>query len=146
MINKQKLYLVQIALGEYGNMEFAGDKNNPEILKYFNDKDIIPNKNTSDEESWCSVSLRWCCKKAGLPYSDSKVARDWLNIGDPTTTPELGDIVIFWRELIDSWMGHVGIFVRELDGLIYTLGGNQGNMYCIKAYLKSRVLGYRRLV
>jgi hypothetical protein len=56
-----------------------------------------------------------------------------------------GDIVVFWRESIKSWKGHVGFYIREKDGWIYTLGGNQANQVKISAYPKSRVLSYRRL-
>jgi len=143
MVDKRKLYLVQIACGEYGNMEIPGNKDNPEILKYFSDFDSA--RDSSEEDAWCAVSLRWCCKQAGLPYSDKLTARSWLKVGKETKTPEIGDIVVYWRSHPDSWMGHVGIFIRKLDSLVYTLGGNQDNMFCIKSYHESRVLGYRDL-
>jgi hypothetical protein len=59
--------------------------------------------------------------------------------------PQLGDIVVFWREKKDSWKGHVGFYINETNTHINVLGGNQNNMVCIKPYPKSRLLQYIKL-
>lgn len=132
--------LLEIALSQYGIKEWPGEKHNPEVLKYFK----CLGYDYSDEYAWCSAFLSWCCKKAGLEFSKKLNARSWLNIGRKIEIPVLGDIVIFWREDPDSWKGHAGIYVNEIDNYINCLGGNQNNMVCIKQYPKHRLLEYRR--
>ena len=55
--------------------------------------------------------------------------------------------MVYWRESISSWKGHVGIFLGfSKDGTrVYTLGGNQGNAVSISAYSTTEVLDFRRL-
>jgi uncharacterized protein (TIGR02594 family) len=134
--------LLEIALSQYGIKEFPGEKNNPEVLKYYQVVDDIKN----DEVAWCSAFINWCAKEAGLLMSGKLNARSWLTVGEKIEIPRKSDLVIFWRESMDSWKGHVGIYINEIDEYIYTLGGNQNNMVCIKPYPKHRLLGYRRLV
>ena len=141
MINKSKLFLFQTAVKEFGVMEIPGEKNNPRILQYASD--VRMNWVQNDELSWCSIFINWCAMWSGCKMSNAPDARSWLKVGAKVETPEIGDIVIFWRESVDSWKGHVGIYVNRIDDFIYVLGGNQGNMVCIKSYPAERVLGYR---
>jgi len=86
--------------------------------------------------------------KAGLKQSEKANARSWLEVGlNVDNDPEPGDIVIFWRDSVDSWLGHVGIYFGfSKDGKrVYCLGGNQGNQVSVSAYPLERVLGFRRL-
>ena len=136
--------LIEIALTQYGTKEIQGPvANNPEIIKYAGSIGQIWVK--TDETAWCSAFISCSCMWATLPYSKELDARSWLKIGKNTDSPELGDIVVFWRSSPESWKGHVGIFIRQTKSWVYMLGGNQGNKVCIKAYNKSRVLGYRTL-
>lgn len=136
--------IIDIALGEYGETEIPGKGDNPRILEYF-DHSGFDGKQLKDETSWCSAFVNWVACKARVQASGALTARSWLQVGKETTTPEKGDVVVFWRESPESWKGHVGFFIRETDKHIYVLGGNQGNSVCIKPYLKERVLGYRTL-
>lgn len=144
---------LQIAFGEYGNREIQGFRDNPEILKYF----IALGFDASwikDETSWCAAFVNWVLKQANLPYQNKLNARSFLEIGTPVTVPQLGDVVVFWRGLHkDEFIGdtklkkgHVGFFIREHDGFIYVLGGNQSNQVKISPYPKYKLLGYRRMV
>lgn len=136
--------IINKALSEYGVKEIVGSKNNLRILKYF--KEIgFTNPNLNDETAWCSAFANWVAKTSGYEYSKKLTARSWLNIGCSTTTPTVGDIVVFWRESPESWKGHVAFFVKETKHYVYVLGGNQGNKVCIKAYPKNRVLDYKKL-
>ncbi|MFN5911390.1 MAG: hypothetical protein ACK45H_08660 [Bacteroidota bacterium] len=54
-------------------------------------------------------------------------------------------MVVFWREAMDSYKGHVGIWLGETAEGVVCLGGNQDNSVCIRVYEKTNVLGYRRL-
>ena len=130
-------------LKEYGELEIPGDNHNERILEYF--KEIGHKWVKNDETAWCSAVMNWAAKVSGYEYSGKLNARSWLDVGEEITEPELGDVVIFWREKEDSWKGHVGVFIRKKNNIIWVLGGNQGNMLRISAYSKKRVLGYRRL-
>ncbi len=135
---------IRLALSQFGIKEIPGRNDNPEVLKYFNELGFDGSK-LKDETSWCSAFINWCCKMAGLPYSGKLTARSWLNVGRKVETPQIGDVVVFWRERPSSWKGHVGFFIRETRNYIYVLGGNQSNRVRIAKYPKYRLLGYRRL-
>ncbi|WP_421873425.1 peptidoglycan-binding protein [Marinoscillum sp.] len=70
-----------------------------------------------------------------------------MRVGQSTSDPEPGDVVVFWRESIESYKGHVGLFLGySIDqSRIYCLGGNQGNQVSISAQPANRLLGFRRL-
>lgn len=130
------------AFNEIGIKEIVGHQDNPEVIKYF---EATGHGTLKDETAWCSAFMNWVAKKSGLEYTGKLNARSWLNIGEEIETPQMGDIVIFWRNDPNSWQGHVSIYIKEQSGYIFCLGGNQNNQVQISAYPKSRVLGYRRL-
>lgn len=138
--------LLKIAFNELGTEEISGDEHNPEVLKYAKDTKI--KGITSDEIPWCSNFVNWVAWKSGLQYSGKPNARSWLNIGKKVTSPEPGDVVVFWRESPESWKGHVGIFLGMSPDRkrVYCLGGNQGNRVSVSAYRINTVLSYQRLV
>lgn len=138
--------LLKIAFGELGTEEIVGDKHNPEVLKYAKETKIAGI--TTDEIAWCSTFVNWVAMKAGLQYTGKANARSWLNVGTKVTTPEPGDVVVFWRESPQSWKGHVGIFlgVSTDKKRVYCIGGNQGNRVSVSAYRLENVLSYQRLI
>ena len=138
------LNLINIALSQYGIKEITGKQDNPEVLKYFNEIGFN-GKLLKDETSWCSAFVNWVALKAKVERTNKLNARSWLNVGLEVTAPEMGDVVIFWRESKESWKGHVGFFIRATDNWIYVLGGNQNNQVKISAYPKNRLLAYRRI-
>lgn len=137
--------LLKIAFNELGTEEYEGTAHNPEVLKYAKDTGI--NGITTDEIPWCSTYVNWVAWKAGLQYSGKANARSWLNVGTKVTSPEPGDIVVFWRESPQSWKGHVGFFlgISADKKRVYCLGGNQGNRVSVSAYRIDTVLSYQRL-
>ncbi len=137
--------LLKIAFNEIGVEEIPGQENNPEVLKYAEETGIQGIYN--DEVPWCSTYVNWVAFKAGLQYSGKSNARSWLNVGTKVTTPEPGDIVVFWRESPQSWKGHVAIFlgISTDKKRVYCLGGNQGNRVSVSAYRLNTVLSYQRL-
>jgi len=137
--------LLKIAFKELGTEEIVGNVNNPEVLKYAKETGI--KGITSDEIPWCSTFVNWVAWKAGLQISKKANARSWLNVGIKVTSPEPGDVVVFWRESPQSWKGHVGIFLGiSIDKKrVYCLGGNQGNRVSVSAYRSNTVLSYQRL-
>jgi len=135
--------ILREGLDLYGLKEVPGEDNNPEIMRMFSD--IGHSWVQGDETAWCSAAMNWIAYKLGLDMSGSLLARSWLDVGLEVRDPEPGNIVIFWRRQVESQWGHVGIYIKERHGLIYTLGGNQGNEYNISPYPGGRVLGYRKL-
>lgn len=135
----------EIALTQFGIKELPGTTvNNPNILYYFH---VIGHKWVQDDEtSWCSAFVNYCHKICGYEYSGKLDARSWLGVGEVIKEPEVGDVVIFWREDEKSWKGHVGFYIGEdnKSGDIYVLGGNQSNEVNISPYSKRKLLGYRR--
>lgn len=91
----------------------------------------------------CAAFTGYCLEKAGIESTKKLNARSYLDWGNTTKTPRIGDVVVFWRGKKDGWQGHVGFFVRAKGDSIYVLGGNQSDMVNIQAYPKSRLLGYR---
>jgi uncharacterized protein (TIGR02594 family) len=132
-------------LKNYGLKEIVGKEHNPEIIKMF--AELGYDQIKDDETAWCSALLNYFCMKLGYERSGKLTARSWLNVGEVIEEPEMGDIVIFWRNNPNSWEGHVAVYISKDKDLkiVYSLGGNQGNMLSIKPYHESRVLGYRRL-
>jgi uncharacterized protein (TIGR02594 family) len=132
---------LQIALGEYGNAAFPGKATNPQVEKYFDD--IGYAFINDDETPWCAAFMDWCQKRAGVTTPNKLNARSYLDFSTPTTTPEIGDIVVFWRIDPLGALGHVGFFIRQTDKMIYVLGGNQDSEVSIKPFPKTQLLGYR---
>ena len=131
------------ALEFYGLTEIRGNEHNPTIIEFFHE--INQTWVKDDETAWCSAFVNYICKKSGFEYTKKLNARSWLKAGWEVEKPAVGDVVVFWRESISSWKGHVAFFVHEDKKNVYVLGGNQGNKVQISAYSKSRVLSYRRL-
>ena len=116
-------------------------KHNPEILRFF---EVIGQKWVKDDETaWCAAFVNACLVMNDQEQTDKLTARSFLNYGNSTKDPQIGDIVVFWRSSRNSWKGHVGFYISEDEAHIYCLGGNQNNMVNVTPYLKSKLLGYR---
>lgn len=116
-------------------------KHNPEILKFF---EVIGQKWVKDDETaWCAAFINACLVMNNFEQTGKLTARSFLNYGESTKEPQIGDIVVFWRSSRNSWKGHVGFYISEDEKHIYCLGGNQSNMVSVAPYLKSQLLGYR---
>lgn len=136
--------LILIALNEFSTQGIPGVENNPRVLQYFSD---IGQKWVKDDETaWCAAFMNWCLLRAGVKGTNSLLARSFLRYGIAVDFPVLGDIVVLWRINKTSPYGHVGIFIREKDNMIYILGGNQANSVNITGFSKEQLLSYRRIV
>lgn len=132
---------IEIALQEYGTTAIVGLQNNPRVVEYY-----AKTGNSwvhDDETAWCAAFVGFCLESAGIASTKKLNARSYLAWGTDTKTPVLGDIVVFWRISPSSAYGHVAFYIKEKDGYVYTLGGNQSNQVCISKYPVSTVLGYR---
>lgn len=137
--------MLRLATQYIGMHETPGEANNPIILSWFND---IGHKWVKDDETaWCSCFINWLAYSVRAERSGKLDARSWLKVGKPVSSPEPGDVVVYWRESIQSWKGHVGLFIgytQDHKG-IWTLGGNQNNEVNYSVYPVSRILDFRRL-
>lgn len=136
--------LIRIALTQYGVHEKIEHDNHPQITKYFAELgyDISA---LEKETPWCSAFANWVAKTAGYEYSGKPEARSWLTMGESTKNPTWGDIAVLWEDSPESSKGYVGFFVKETKRYVYLLGGDQRNRVCIKAYLKNKVIDFRKL-
>lgn len=118
---------------------------NPRILQYAKDCGFTDYNNS--DVSWCSLFMNWVAFKAGLQRSKSLSARSWINSGREVQELANADIVVYWRESKEGLYGHVGIPLSHSDDkqFIYTLGGNQSDMVCVKPYPANRVLAFIKL-
>lgn len=130
-------------LSHYGLKEVDGPQSNPEIIKMGKELgfDIADDSTTA----WCSLAMNYYAKKNGYEYSGALDARSWLKMPILVLKPQLGDVVVFWRESPQSWKGHVGLFIAQDNNIVYVLGGNQNNGINISAYPRDQLLGFRRL-
>tara|TARA_R110000868_G_scaffold24557_2_gene96811 strand:+ start:329 stop:1348 length:1020 start_codon:yes stop_codon:yes gene_type:complete len=135
---RQKVYAT--ALKEVGQKEIVGGKHNPRVLEYHKATTL---KASSDEVAWCSSFVNWCMKQNGVKGTELANARSFLKWGKATTTPQQGDVVVFWRGSKSGWQGHVAFVVSVSATHVKCLGGNQGNAVNMTNYPKSQVLGYR---
>lgn len=135
---------VEKALTEYGHAGIVGEKDNPEVVKYFTEtgyKFI-----DEDETPWCAAFLNWVLRKCNIKTPNKLNARSFLDVGREVTSPVLGDIVILWRIAKDGPYGHCGLFINRIGNIIYILGGNQNNRVNIQGYSADQLLGYRTLL
>ena len=131
----------RVALQEYakGIKEIPGPLDNPEIVKYFK-----AFKQTSwiddDETPWCAIAQAWCLKEADvsdpLP-SNPASALAFLEFGEAIDRPVFGALGIKRRYRRGKVIGgHIAqaVGADPRRGIVYMLGGNQGNMWSVRAY------------
>jgi len=131
----------KIALLEYGEKEIPGPKDNKRITQYFLAAPEFRGSN-KDETPWCAVFANWCLSRSGIPGTNKALARSFLNWGT-SCGPTIGAITVLWRGKRNSPFGHVGFLVRELEGNLHLLGGNQSNQVSISVYPSNRLLSFR---
>lgn len=125
-----------------GVTEVGGEGNNQMILGWAKNLDI---PYSEDETPWCGLFVAHC---VGSQLPDEPLptaplgARNWRRFGN-RASPQPGAILVFWRESIDSFKGHVGFYAGE-DGTHYhVLGGNQKDMVCVTRVPIARLLDVR---
>jgi hypothetical protein len=139
------------ALGELngGAGEVGGNNSGPWVLKYLNGM-------AEEGSSWCAGFVSWCFAQnaSGTPFAYTLSARDmlsefkdkgWTHEPNSGYEPLPGDIVVWWREKLTGWKGHVGLVHQSLDGMLYTIEGNKSPQVQGFSYVLSRMeklLGY----
>lgn len=137
--------IIQTALREYGTLSDVDGKVNPKVLSYFSRIGQI--YQTGFDAVWCAAFAGYVLETCGIASTKALNARSYLDWGEKVISPQMGDVVVFWRDTPTSANGHVSFFVKQ-DGIyVYCLGGNQGiGIVDIERYPLSRVLGFRRAV
>jgi hypothetical protein len=138
------------AIGELkaGAGEVGGNNRGPWVAKY-----LAP-AGLEEGESWCASFVSWCYLQASggdehaMPFAYCPGARALLQefkdkgLGYAPNSgyePKPGDIVVWWREKLSGWLGHVGFVYSLKDGMLYTIEGNKSPNVQGFSYVFSRM-------
>jgi uncharacterized protein (TIGR02594 family) len=111
-------------------MSFEGmnERANADVLGKFMAQKGIPF--TPQNIAWCATFVNSSLAEQGLPTTGSNMARSFMKWGQPTTTPNQGDIAVFSRGNPNAATGHVGFYGGTVDRdgqqFVRVFGGNQG--------------------
>lgn len=142
------------AIGELkaGAGEVGGNNRGPWVRKYLHGL-------AEEGDSWCAGFVSWCFSQnpAGMSFKYTVGARNILDqfkkkgwAAGPKSgyAPQPGDIVVWWREKLAGWKGHVGLVHQMRDGYLYTIEGNKSPRVQGFPYVFSRMdqlLGFGHL-
>jgi uncharacterized protein (TIGR02594 family) len=141
-----------IAEKEIGVKEVDGPANNQRVIQYHATTTL---KATEDSVPWCASFVNWCVTQAGIKGTNSAAAKSWLGWGEPLVEPEEGCVCVIRQKhngsdpTTGSASGyHVAFWVKESDGRVFLLGGNQGDQVKISSFGLGgyEICGYRRPV
>jgi len=125
-----------------GTKEKPGVGSNPTILDWATDIDVMYK---SDDIPWCGLFVGHCIGSTldaePLP-SGLLSARAWSRFGIPTS-PTSGAVMVFWRNSLQSGLGHVGFYAGEDKSAYRILGGNQSDEVSLAWVSKDRFVGAR---
>jgi uncharacterized protein (TIGR02594 family) len=81
-------------------------------------------------DPWCAIFANAALESSGFPGTRSPSSQSFRHDSDfvQLAGPALGAIAVFWRGSRQSGLGHVGFYVGERSGLVWTLGGNENDM------------------
>ena len=131
---------MEFAWSEIGQIEVAGDADNPRISDFY--RDAGHPEVVHDEVAWCAAFVGACLKRSKVGGSTSLLARSYLDWGAPITTGKFGAIAIFSRG-DDASSGHVAFYLDSDDSRVFVLGGNQGDAVSVAVMERGRLLGLR---
>ena len=135
------LEYINIAKGETGTVEWHGEADNPEVMKYHHS---VATWFEDDETPWCASYVNWVMEEAGYTTVNSARALDWLKFGQESE-PVFGAISVKTRYNKEGQAvgGHVAFLVAEDKDYYYMLGGNQADSVKISKYRKQGWRGFR---
>jgi uncharacterized protein (TIGR02594 family) len=118
---------------EIGTREEPGNRG-PAIRRY-----IAAARCGSEGDPWCAIFANAMLESVGIRGTRSALARSFERDAHFVRLdgPALGCIVTFWRGVKAQGFGHVGFYVGERDGRIFTLGGNESDMVRVEPYPKA---------
>jgi hypothetical protein len=138
------------AIGELkaGAGEVGGNNCGPWVKKY-----LMP-AGLPEGNPWCASLVSWCYLQAGggdkraMPFAYCPGARNllaefktkgWAYGPLSGYPPQPGDIIVWWREKLSGWLGHVGFVHQVKDGMLYTIEGNKSPKVQGFSYVFSRM-------
>jgi hypothetical protein len=137
-----------------GAGEIGGNNSGPWVKKYLKPAGL------EEGNPWCASFVSWCYlqasggDKSAMPFPYCPGARNmlqefkakgWTYGPGSDYQPQPGDIVVWWRENLSGWLGHVGFVHQVKDGILYTIEGNKSPKVQGFSYVFSRmdkVLGF----
>lgn len=141
-LDQEQLVWLKEALRLKGIREKAGPGSNPVILDWATDMGITYG---SDDIPWCGLFVGHCISSTldREPTPTNVLgARNWQTFGIKTQ-PTPGAVMVFWRESLQSYKGHVGFYTGEDDTAYRILGGNQSDSVSLAWVKKDRLLAAR---
>lgn len=117
------------ALQEIGTRELPGNTG-PAIRRY-----IALAHAGAEGDPWCAIFTNAAMESCGIPGTRSASSQSFRHDSGFKSLggPALGALAVFWRGSKGSGLGHVGFYRGELDGHVWVLGGNEGDMVQIEA-------------
>jgi uncharacterized protein (TIGR02594 family) len=139
---------VAIALGEIGVVE---DTRKGKSTRRIEEYHAVTRAGTAvDDVPWCASYVSWALEQAGVPSTRSKSASSYASWGAPCVGPDgkalfaVGSVLVFGKADIDAkGTGHVAFCLGAGGGLVYALGGNQGNAVSIAPRKAASVVAVR---
>lgn len=134
---------LQAAYSLIGTRERPGRGSNEAIIGWADELGI--EAYNDDDIPWCGLFVAHCI---GSQLPDEHLpnnplgARQWERFGKGTV-PQLGAVMVFWRESRASGKGHVGFYWAEDEQAYHILGGNQSNTVSVTRIARDRLLQAR---
>lgn len=95
------------------------------------------------KQAWCAAYANAVLAKSGMAGTGSNMASSFLNWGQATSNPQMGDVVNLKPQSAGS-SGHVGFFAGRDDlGKVLVSAGNQGNAVSTASYPADQVVSFR---
>jgi uncharacterized protein (TIGR02594 family) len=112
----------------------VGNNRGPDVRRY-----IKLAHAGSEGDPWCAIFANAMFEACGIPGTRSASSQSFRHHTAflPIAGPALGAVVVFWRGSRKSGLGHVGFYVGERGGSVYTLGGNEGDRVQIEWMAKA---------
>jgi hypothetical protein len=151
---------LQIAVRELaaGAGESGSDNAGADVMRYHA---VTGGKKGYD---WCASFVSYCFHEGNpgaMPFEPTFGARDmlakfkrkgWSYKAGLDSPPASGDIIVWWRNSLSDWRGHIGIVAGYEHGIVKTIEGNRGGFPAkVKPFTYTlgqidRLLGFGRAV
>lgn len=127
-----------VAEAEIGMREVAGAGNNKRISEYFEATSLGLQP---DSVPWCAAFVNWVMREVGHDFTNSAMARSWIDYGKNSGGLVHGSIVVLKRGTPPA--GHVGFCVKADKNTVWLLGGNQNDEVNVTGFKRSLVIAHR---
>lgn len=133
--------IVEAAKRHLGVKEWPGAKSNPAVEVFFA---RAGHPGLTDDVAWCAAFVGSCLAECGLQGSGNLMARSYVNWGRKVSPQDAGagDVAVIPRGKPPQ--GHVFIVTDIRDGIVYGIGGNQGDAVSEIKVPVATVIAFRR--